>query len=280
MQFSTSKGIFLVGCARSGTTLLQSLLAAHPKIISFPESKFFTYLVPESGSKRLALGISSKRLTPMLKKFLSEIEHPELIELLPKTPLFMGRYTNIFTRILNKIAESQDKDMWLEKTPEHLEYIKYIERFIPEAKIIHIIRNGQDVVSSLYSLAKNHPQYWLDEHRFNDIDSCIDWWIKAISISQRYLDRPNHFFVQYEELVSDTPKILAELCQFLKIEFCQEMMENYSDNAEELIRGREIWKTNINREIKSTNSQKFYRLFNAEQQQYILSRISEISLKP
>jgi hypothetical protein len=38
------KRIFLVGAPRSGTTILQSLLAAHPEVISFPESKFFHYL--------------------------------------------------------------------------------------------------------------------------------------------------------------------------------------------------------------------------------------------
>ncbi|MEM9163612.1 MAG: sulfotransferase, partial [Cyanobacteria bacterium P01_F01_bin.4] len=47
---------FVVGCSRSGTTLLQSLLASHPEIISFPESKFFVDLVwmPEERSRRYA----------------------------------------------------------------------------------------------------------------------------------------------------------------------------------------------------------------------------------
>ncbi|NJL55543.1 sulfotransferase [bacterium] len=35
--------LFLVGCPRSGTTLLQSMLASHPQIASFPETKFSSF---------------------------------------------------------------------------------------------------------------------------------------------------------------------------------------------------------------------------------------------
>ncbi len=39
------RGIFLVGCPRSGTTLLQALLASHPAIRSFPESHYLRHIV-------------------------------------------------------------------------------------------------------------------------------------------------------------------------------------------------------------------------------------------
>ena len=66
------KRIFLVGAPRSGTTILQSLLAAHPKITSFPETKFFQYL----WSDRL----KSKLPDRLYEFFYDEIARPDLYD--------------------------------------------------------------------------------------------------------------------------------------------------------------------------------------------------------
>ncbi|NJL67494.1 MAG: sulfotransferase [Microcoleus sp. SM1_3_4] len=65
------KRIFLVGCPRSGTTILQSLLASHPEIISFPESKFFHYLLYDKFADKL-----SSRMEAF---FQDEIDRPEFL---------------------------------------------------------------------------------------------------------------------------------------------------------------------------------------------------------
>ena len=41
---------FLIGCPRSGTTLLQSLLFSHPDVISFPETFFFVHACNPTGT--------------------------------------------------------------------------------------------------------------------------------------------------------------------------------------------------------------------------------------
>jgi len=46
--------IFLVGCPRSGTTLLQSMLARHDRVFTFPESHLFARSVPSGGLFRMA----------------------------------------------------------------------------------------------------------------------------------------------------------------------------------------------------------------------------------
>lgn len=63
---------FIVGFPRSGTTLLQSLLAAHPQIASFPESYFFPNAVEKKGLR--ILGISSLKAKENLQKFLNNIK--------------------------------------------------------------------------------------------------------------------------------------------------------------------------------------------------------------
>jgi hypothetical protein len=71
--------------------------------------------------------------------------------------IFANPYTKAFIKILDEITLENGKSSWLEKTPEHLGQINYIERWVQRAKFIHIIRNGDDVVASLYEVAQKYP---------------------------------------------------------------------------------------------------------------------------
>lgn len=263
--------VFIVGCPRSGTTLLQSLLAAHPDIASFPESKFFEYLVPEHEPRRRALGLASRRLLPMLDKFFTEIGYPQMSQQFPRIPFFMRQYAKIFIHCLNQITLEQGKQLWLDKTPEHLRYLYWIEKYLENPKIIHLIRNGSDVVASLYEMGQKYQQW---RYTFKDIDSCIDHWLADIKLSQIYLEKPNHYLVKYEEIVQNPGGVLEPLCQFIGIEFLPQMLEDYQETAKQLIRERETWKGGVSGEIKNANSTKFYQLFNQSEQEYILQRLN------
>lgn len=276
MKNQSIQAIFLVGCPRSGTTLLQSLLAAHPEVISFPESKFFEYLVPQYEPRRLKLGIASRRLRPMLVNFFEEIGHCELQRRLPLTPLFMRQYVNLFRSSLNKIASSQGKSIWIEKTPGHLHYIDSIEKFLPDAKVIHILRNGSDVVASLQDAFQTNPKIWGEAYQ--TIDGCIDEWIRDLEITKAHIHKPNHTLIKYEKLVEIPQEVLEKICEFIGIGFDEKMLENYRDVSKQLIRDREQWKGSVSSNIQNANSQKFYKVFNEKQRQYILDRLSSVNL--
>ncbi|NES19250.1 MAG: sulfotransferase [Symploca sp. SIO3E6] len=273
MASKISTPIFLVGCPRSGTTLLQSLLAAHPKIASFPESKFFHFIVPEYEPRRQALGIASRRIKPALEKFFNNIGHTEMVQQFPKVGL-IGQYTRKFIKILYLLTEEQGKSIWLEKTPNHIYYLEYIEKFVRGVKIIHLVRSGADVVASLYEVTHKYPKSWGGTPW--DIDLCIERWIRAYKISLSYLNEPNHLIVRYEQLLENPQTVLEKLCEFIGVEWHETMLTDYSVVSEKLTLGQ-AGRTVIP-VIPSANSQKFYRLFDAAQRQYILNRLSEFSL--
>ncbi|MGL4503386.1 MAG: sulfotransferase family protein [Planktothrix sp.] len=268
--------IFIVGCPRSGTTLLQSLLAAHSEIASFPETKFFEYLVPEYEPRRMAFGITSRRVSPMLKKLFQEIGRPEVANNLPKLPLFMGQYTRKFFKLINEIIQESGKSIFLEKTPVHLHYINYIEKFLNTPKFLHIVRNGSDVTASLYEAAHKDLKTWGSE--FRTVDGCINYWIQDIEVTRQNLHKPNHFLVRYEQLVEEPKTVLEKVCQFIGVEFTENMLEDYRQVSQQLIRDRETWKATVSGDIQNANSQKFYKVFDAAQQQYILDRLSTVNL--
>lgn len=271
------KCAFLVGCPRSGTTLLQSLLASHSKVLSFPESKFFVHMFPQLGEskKRYRLGLAMRRTRPNFISFLNEISCPEMQRFLPILPL-ISLYTNSFVAALNHIAISKDKTLWLEKTPEHLHYISHIEKSIPQAKFIHIIRNGPDVVASIYDLAKRYPNFW--GKYYEDLDACINRWISDVEATQNYQFSSKHIITNYDSLVQSPEKELERLLKFLGLTFEGFLLELHKETSKKLIRKREDWKSNVGDKITNANSKKFYSCLTLDEQQYVIDRLSGIQI--
>lgn len=266
MELQSNRPIFLVGCPRSGTTLLQSLLSAHPEIASFPESKFFQCLLPAEQSRRRKLGIISHQLKPWLETyFTQDLKHPEMLRYFPKLPL-MKLYTQQFFKVLSMLAAEQGKNIVLEKTPQHIFYLEQIITYFPDSKIIHLIRKGEDVVASLYEATHKYPQYW---DGVWELDQCIDWWNRAVRISQYYADYPNHILVSYEQLLENPERVLQNICQFLQLHYHPAMIHEYGKASQYLIldeAGRSVSCS----QIKSSNSDKFSQVFREEEQEYIL----------
>jgi len=259
--------LFLVGCPRSGTTLLQSILATHPQIASFPESHFFEHLSAPWPWGAI-FGLVSPKAYFTLEEFLQLLDQAHKVqESLPELVLFKYQYVSLFIELLDTLTEQQGKSFWLEKTPGHLRHIKDIEQLVVGAKFIHLIRNGEDVVASLYEATRKYSKdfggsYW-------SIDQCIEWWKKDIKISRTYLHKPNHILVKYEHLIEAPKLVITELCDFIGVSFDEIMLKEYSKTTQQVVNENELWKQSVQQPIQKVNNHKFNKLFNAQQRQYI-----------
>ncbi len=267
---------FIVGCPRSGTTLLQSLLASHSVINSFPESHFFCNLFGDYEPKRRMLGIASRRIYPRIREFLKESGQEEVGSYLPKKLVFVDQYTNFFVHLLDRLTLEKKKKIWIEKTPPHLHYIDYIERKVSNARFIHIVRNGTDVVTSIYDLRNRYPDIWYGQN--NQISDCFERWIKDIKITLKHIDKTNHYCVRYESLIADTEAELKKLCQFMQISFESNMLTQYSKQAKKVSLSRETWKESVGEKIQSKQSQKFRKILSLEEQTYVISQLQAWNL--
>ncbi|NEQ39106.1 MAG: sulfotransferase [Okeania sp. SIO3I5] len=274
-QERIKKRIFVVGCPRSGTTLLQSMLAAHPQIASLVESHFCGAIFDNRGFYRKKFGLASKLTRKKLNKCLEEIGFPEMKQHLPKFGLFASQYVKGFVKILDLYTQQQNQIIWLEKTPKHLHYIDDLERYIKNIKFIHIIRNGADVVASLFDVTQQYPDIWGGAR---DIDTCIQRWIEDINLTKYHLSKFNHTLVEYEKLVENPTEVLTEVCQFVGVEFTEKMLQDYQVVAKQVTLKNEPWKASVGEKLNSSNSKKFQKLFNQEQQTYILKRLSEVRI--
>jgi hypothetical protein len=268
--------LFLVGCPRSGTTLLQSLLAAHSQVVSFPESHFYnTMTTCRFGLRRL--GLASPRTRAKFSSFLKLIGHPEMRGYLPVFAVSRRQYSRAFIAVLDAVARQQNKPVWLEKTPRHLHYIDDISAFVPESRFIHLVRNGEDVVASLYEVVNQHPERWPSIPAGN-VARCVDRWVESMRLSRRYVGEPNHAMVRYEHLVEAPDEVMKRLCQFIGIPFEVQMLECYSDRAAVLTLPFETWKQAARQVIASRRDRKFDRLFNESQKRRISVQVAQVDL--
>jgi hypothetical protein len=268
--------LFLVGCPRSGTTLLQSLLAAHSQVISFPESHFYN-TISSSRFPLRQLGLASPRARAKFSDFLDLIGYPDMHAYLPVLAILKRQYSRAFIAVLDAVARQQNKRVWLEKTPRHLHHIDDIRAFVPGSKFIHLIRNGEDVVASLYEVINQHPDRWPSMPP-GDVDRCVNRWVQSIRLSQRYVGEPNHAMVRYERLVEAPGEVLKELCKFIGVSFEAHMLERYSDHAAALVLPFETWKQSVTHAIERGRESKFNRLFNETQRRSISAQVAQVDL--
>lgn len=269
--------IFIVGCPRSGTTLVQSLLAAHSRITSFPESHCLRGL--SQGFPLWQNFFGSMGLIPpsnliRIKKFLQDIDQDVLLPSLPSFVIRKSQYTHAFIKVLDTVTCAEDKDIWIEKTPGHLHHIDYIQKVVRSAKFIHVIRNGHSVVASLHEVTHRYPEAW---NGARDIDTCINRWLNDINISLSYLNHTNHFLVRYEELVGNLEPTLHRLCDFIGVNFEANMLEAYQSVAARVTLQGEAWKIDNREKIKNSNVSKFHERFGAAEQDYILQKVAGLN---
>ncbi|MBD1886990.1 sulfotransferase [Microcoleus vaginatus] len=257
------KRIFLVGSPRSGTTMLQSLLAAHPEVISFPESKFFHYLLYKKFVRKFP-----GRMEAFFK---DEINRPELLQGFEDSQT-VGTKVRWFVEVLDGLAAEQNKSIWLEKTPEHIYFIEDIQRLLPDAKFIHILRNSMDTIASLHEATRSSHDLWGPGW---DLNHCITRWKEAILISHKYAKNYNHILVKYEEIVDNKVKKIEEICEFMGVAYDKKMLVFYKQKAVNLSLNLP-WHQGIEREVKSNNVHKYHKIFKSHEIRYILDKIKGV----
>jgi Sulfotransferase family len=209
--------VFVLGCGRSGTTLLyHMLLSAGGFAIYRAESNAINLLEPRFGN--LSLKRNRERL--MEAWFASKLfERSGLeTEMIKAKVMAECRNGGDFLRILmGEIARSQGVERWAECTPEHLLHLKRIKETIPEALIIHIIRDGRDVALSNAKLGYVRRAWW--DHSPNVLACGLYWeWIVRKGRADGSRLGTDYTEVRFEDLISNPRPVLARLSAFIEQE--------------------------------------------------------------
>ena len=206
--------VFVLGCPRSGTTLLyHMLLSAGNFVVYRAESQVFNLLEPRFGDLRVAR--NRRRL----------LEAWENSSLFTKTGLdakqveedVMAHCENAgdFLRIvMESMAKKQGVERWAETTPDHLLALPRIKQTIPNALVVHIIRDGRDVALSLEKQQWIRPFPW-DHGKELQIAALYWEWIVNQGRSLGRSLGSDYREVRYEDLVADPRATLTEVGEFI-----------------------------------------------------------------
>lgn len=250
---------FITGTGRSGTSLLQSMLAAHPQICLPPETHFIRkYLIKHN------------RINHQLRKTLKN--DPELARLNISDKLNhlidnVDTPANLYRQILSAYRESNIQNLYGDKDPRNIDYIHTINKQLSNSKFIHIIRDPRDVVLSRTraNWSKNSPLF-LHAAIYNA-------QVTRGRKQKQLLGDKRYHEIHYESLLAKPKESLGKLCQFLEIPFDEKMLSDFGNAAKKLISQRELqWKKETLGPLLTDNSNKWAGIFS----DYQVKMIEEI----
>ena len=240
---STDRPVFVVGCPRSGTTMLQLMLHAHPRIALPPENRF----VLPAYQRRHELGdLRDPHHRRELARWFATtpqfadlgLDERRMIEAVVAAPPTLG---SAIGTVLRLYAERFGKPRWGDKRPAYLRHLPELLRMFPDAQIINIVRDGRDCVASLKEAPWSSP----------DFADLVDAWARAADASlraARCYGPGTYCVVRYEDLVADPESHLRALCRFLGEEF-DAAMARPQEVAAVAVPGYKTWHTRTRQDV-------------------------------
>jgi len=228
--------LFIVGCPRSGTTLLQRMMNAHPQITVTPESHWIPRLI-EKPWAATAEGTVTRKLVRRLTthpKFARLCISREQVHKLAKRQAVS--YSCLVTRILDLYATAQGKPLVGDKTPDYVRSIDLLHNLWPNARFVHLIRDGRDVCLSMLEWPKVHPRpgnfvTWKED----PVSTAAWWWQHNVQIGRqagKSLGCELYYELRYESLVTCPREQCEALSDFLNLPFDEAILQFHAGRPE------------------------------------------------
>ncbi|CAN5740622.1 sulfotransferase [soil metagenome] len=211
---STERHIVIGGSPRSGTTLLRRILDQHPGLCCGPEMNLFIPFRFELEPLAVLSGIPRQELAAMFRASPSQ--------------------GALIDAVGTRYRRLRGKPRWVEKTPRNVRHFGWVLERFPEARLIHVIRDGRDVACS----SAEHPDRrwvagrWVWQLHPRPVADHARAWVTDTSAGMRFRGDARYQEVRYEDLVARPEETLRELCAFIGEPFDAALLQRPGDRAE------------------------------------------------
>jgi hypothetical protein len=264
----------IVSAGRSGTTLLRSMLVAGGQIAIPPE----TWLLDKLPARFLsAQGLGWEDLSRLVISSFESHAHYHLWETnlypayeqamaLPKEQRSLARLIDLTYRMY-AARNFPDATDWGDQSPLHTFYIPWIRAVFPQAKFLHLIRDGRDAIASM--VERFGPGY-LEEGTIR--------WMKSIECVNRFRKNPGTaqlLEIRYEDLVSHAPEMLQAISEYAGIAYSRKMLDYWklpSTVEHKYYTGHR----NLSKPVFASSVGSWKERLTPEQQSYVLNKTSAL----
>jgi Sulfotransferase family len=215
--------LLILGVRRSGTTLLRVMLDRHSQL-AVPDE---TYFVPQLADRHLRHVDGDAFLGDVRRVVDWELPLDKLRSRL-RDGMPVGEAIGAVYAVY---AEEQGKPRWGDKTPMYMQNLRLLERLFPDARFVHLIRDGRDAALSFLAMPRGIvTETWM--HPQTPAGFAAQWRTEVGAarrlgrrVGSRYLE------VRYEDLVADVEGVLRRICQFAGLEY-EAAMADYAGNVD------------------------------------------------
>ena len=221
--------LFIVGCARSGTTLLQRIVAAHPQVAITPSMHWISGYFRKRKVSRPEDPVTPELVSGLLedRKFdRFQIRREDLQGLFGSgAPI---PYSRFLAGIFELYGEARGKPLVGNKTAPYVRRLPALHALWPRARFVHLIRDGRDVSLSVRNWSKSEStagRYatWTED----PVTTTALWWKRKVLLGREAGSSlgPNLYHeIRYEELVSEPARACADLSSFLDLPYDEAML--------------------------------------------------------
>ena len=212
----------IVGVPRSGTTLLRMMVDAHSTVAIPPETGFLPLLAdldPRTDDAHAAWELITG--FPTWPDF--QLDAQVFRDALDRSRATPSEAARTFYRLY---AARFAKARWGDKTPTYGTQLDRISSLLPEARYVHIVRDGRDVMLSVRHL-------WFRPG--DSVEACAEDWATRLARTRELGFRAAHYLeVRYEDLVRAPEETLRSICHFVDLDFEPAMLEYHRGAAARL----------------------------------------------
>lgn len=238
--------VFIVGYPRSGTTLIQALMATQEGVVTLPETHFFNWVahglsvdafgiitldeahtVTRRIRERIALSIQAER-------YIGHLMYERRLTL-----RFLFEIVIIDNALRYYDLETIKRSIWIEKTPDHALFLVQIAKLYPAARVINVLRDPQKAITSRREHFAAERLWPMRRH--------IDMWLKSLEGYERFAaEHPQHsMLLRYEDAVAEPTRMIASACRFVDIVFQASSLDHSREAGAKCSYSWESWKQDV-----------------------------------